>query len=83
MTDDTLSTRSLSVHRKQRSNLTLLVIFLVLAMLCLVAFHDCWAFPIANEPSVFEPSSSGAFDGTNYLVMSHEKIGTAHPVSAR
>ena len=61
--DEAPLAHSLSVHRKKRSHLTLLMFVLLLAMLCLLAFHDCFAFPIANSPSVFELSGSAAFTG--------------------
>ena len=83
MTSETSLPHSHAAHRKQGLNLTLLTLVLLPAILCLAPFHHCFAFPIANSPSVAELSTSAAFDGTNYLVGFMEKVGTTRPISAR
>jgi hypothetical protein len=83
MTGKTLHPHYLAAHRKQCPPLTLLILVLLPATLCLAPLHHCFAFPIANSPSVAETSTSAAFDGTNYLVGFQEKVGTTRPISAR
>jgi len=47
------------------------------------AGHQCYSFPIANDPAIFQVSLGASFDGTNYLVGFQENNGQTRQVSAQ
>ena len=60
-------------------------IFFTLSFLFILAAagHQCYGFPIANDPGIFQVSLSASFDGTNYLVGFQENNGQTRQVSAQ
>ena len=47
------------------------------------AGHQCYGFPIANDPGIFQVSLSSSFDWTNYLVGFQENNGQTSQISAQ